>query len=337
MTNAHDLPEAIQWHEGMLLGPQHFQQQSLRHEQLLHYHASLLAPYHWGVRHLKIDPVMLVDGQFRVLELEAILPDGLVVTSVLHEIKDGTIDLEPYRQEAAEEPVTIYLAVPSKRGAGIPVQGELRRFDSVEGNVVADENTGEGELQIPRLRPRLSLFVGPTPPDKFVSLPLAKVTYQDEAYTLAAYSPPLLQVAKNSPIGTLCSNLATRLREKAVQLAETARTPSVASRSPQLMETKNQVKALVSSLPEFETLINSGVAHPFPLYLSLSRLLGSLTSLGSTLLPPVLETYDHNDPLAAFAQAHAAIDRIVAEGFIESFSAYPLAFEAGRFSLRFDS
>jgi type VI secretion system protein ImpJ len=134
----------------------------------------------------------------------------------------------------------------------------------------------------------------------------------------------------------MCSGLATRLREKAVLLAEKARTPSVASRAPQLVDTKNQIRALVSCLPEFEALVNSGVAHPFPLYLSLARLLGSLTSIGSAMLPPVLETYDHNDPLASFIQAHSVMDRIVAEGFIESFSAYPLAFEDGQFGLRFD-
>jgi type VI secretion system protein ImpJ len=336
MSSAHDLPEAIQWHEGMLLGPQHFQQQALRFERLFHYHVSLLAPYCWGVRHLKIDPVLLVEGQFRVLELEAVMPDGLVVTSVLHEIKDGTINLEAYRQEASEAPVAIHLAVPARRGTGAQMQGELRRYDSVEGSVVTDENTGETELRIPRLRPRLSLLVGPTPPEKFVSMPLARVVYQDEAFSLDRYSPPRLQVPATSGIGELCSTLATRLREKAVLLAEKARTPSVSARAPQLVETRSQVRAIVTCLPEFEALVGTGVTHPFMLYLGLTRLLGSLTSLGASLLPPALEPYDHNDPFRSFSQAVGAVDRIIAEGFIESFSAYPLAFDEGRFSVRFD-
>jgi type VI secretion system protein ImpJ len=320
----------------MLLGPQHFQQQSLRFDQLLNYHSSLLAPFNWGVRHHRIDPVKLVDGQFELLEFEAIMPDGLVVTSVLHEIRTPVVDLEPYRREASERPVSIHLAVPARRGSSVRSQGELRRYDSVEGGVVVDENTGEGDLRIPRLRPRLTLLPGPTPPEKYVSLPIARVVF-DESFSLdQSFSPPRLQIPTTSPIGDLCTSLATRLREKAVLLAEKARTPSVAARAPQLLETKGQVSAIVSCLPEFETLVSSGVVHPFPLYVSLCRVLGSLTSLGSTLLPPALEPYDHNDPMASFAQASEAIDRIVSEGFIESFSAYPLAFEKGQFGVSFD-
>ena len=75
MTRANELPAAIQWHEGMLLAPQHFQQLSLRQERLLHYHASHLAPFHYGVIRLRLDNALLLEGTIRVLELEAILPE----------------------------------------------------------------------------------------------------------------------------------------------------------------------------------------------------------------------------------------------------------------------
>ena len=37
--NAYEIPDAIQWHEGLLLTPQHFQQMSARHEALVQYRA----------------------------------------------------------------------------------------------------------------------------------------------------------------------------------------------------------------------------------------------------------------------------------------------------------
>ena len=101
MSTAHDLPEAIQWSEGMLLRPHHFQQATLRQESLLYYHAALIAPFHWGVRHLKIDEVLLVDGGFRVLELEAVMPDGLVVSHPAAEGADLT-DIDGVRVKTAE-------------------------------------------------------------------------------------------------------------------------------------------------------------------------------------------------------------------------------------------
>src|SRR6185503_10016287 len=79
-TTAREVPPPIQWHEGMLLAPQHFQQLSLRHELLVHYHAAQVSPFHWGVRYLEIDPVPLTDGILRVLDLEAVMPDGLAVS-----------------------------------------------------------------------------------------------------------------------------------------------------------------------------------------------------------------------------------------------------------------
>lgn len=82
MTSARDIPEMIQWHEGMLLAPQHFQQQALRHDQFSLYHMAMAAPFHWGLVRLNIDEAALVSGVFRVLEMEAILPDGLVVRVV---------------------------------------------------------------------------------------------------------------------------------------------------------------------------------------------------------------------------------------------------------------
>lgn len=43
MRHADDLPAAVQWHEGMLLAPQHFQVRALRQEELLHWVLELKA------------------------------------------------------------------------------------------------------------------------------------------------------------------------------------------------------------------------------------------------------------------------------------------------------
>src|SRR5712692_2660396 len=73
--NAHDIPDAIQWHEGLLLTPQHFQQLSSRHEALVQYSTSLVAPFCWGVRRFDHHAISLPAGKLRVLELEGVMPD----------------------------------------------------------------------------------------------------------------------------------------------------------------------------------------------------------------------------------------------------------------------
>src|SRR5690606_29497365 len=104
MTRAHAAPDALVWHHGMLLAPQHFQQLSRRHEMLLYYHARTVAPYHWGVRHLEFDRVMLVGGVLRVRELEAILPDGLVVSHAGGPDRaDLQLDLAPFAERLKDQ------------------------------------------------------------------------------------------------------------------------------------------------------------------------------------------------------------------------------------------
>ena len=78
MPSAHDLPPTIQWHEGMLLAPQHFQQLVQRTEKLLTYHLGLGLPYQFGVTRLRYESTQLFTGTLRITELEAVLPLSLI-------------------------------------------------------------------------------------------------------------------------------------------------------------------------------------------------------------------------------------------------------------------
>ncbi|MFH1350711.1 MAG: type VI secretion system baseplate subunit TssK [Pseudomonadota bacterium] len=336
MTSARDLPKAIQWHEGMLLAPQHFQQSFLRQEELLHFHFMAVAPYHWGVRNLKFDPNLLVNGTLRVVDLEAIMPDGLVVFHPSPGTENLEVDLNPHMEEMKQRPVTVYLAVPARKLGLPPMKGDLPRYDSVEGDPVVDENTGEGELAIPRLLPRVSLLVGETPPQKYVSFPLAKVIYANETITLTNYLPPTLSISTKSPIGELCLEIANLVRLKAVFLSEKMMSPSAVMKGPMVLETKYLIQSLVAGLPYFEAILNTNQSHPFLLYLSLCSLVGHVAALGSAMVPPVLDAYDHKELRLNFEQARRYISHMIEEGISVSHTAIPFDFENGLFSLTLD-
>ncbi len=333
--DAHETPEAIQWHEGMLLAPPHFQQFALRQEALLHYHTMAIAPFHWGVRRLKIDPGLLVNGTLRVLALEAVMPDGLVVSLPPDPSSGIELDLVPYVEDLKMGAAMVHLAVPAQRLSGGPVKGELPRYDSVEGDAVPDENTGEGEIRIPRLRPRLSLLVTETPPKKYVSIPLAGVTYQNETFSLTDFIPPSLLVPVQSEIGEICSLIVKRLREKAGFLSEKIRSSASTLEMPLILEMKGLVQSLVSNLPPLEGVLYTGVAHPYALYLALCGVVGHLAALGPSLIPPVLSPYNHNDLRFTFEQIRDFAFRMIDEGILESYTAIPFQFEGGVFSLTF--
>lgn len=331
-TTAREVPPAIQWHEGMLLAPQHFQQLALRQETLLHYHASSIAPFHWGVRHIEIDSVLLVDGVFRIVELEAVMPDGLIVSHSAGEGPDLAVELTPHIEEMHDHPVTVFLAV-AARGRGLELND---RYGSEQSNAVPDENTGEGDLPMQILRPKLHLIVGDDPPPKYIGFPIAELTYANETFSKTRFEPPWLRVAPGTVLYELCNDLATRLREKAAFLAEQVRVPSSSATAPQLLDTKMMVHGLVGELPAFEAVLRTGVSHPFAVYQSLCSVVGHVAAVGRSLVPPVLEAYDHNHLYATFDQIRLAIARMLAEGVNEKYTAFPFAQEGDEFRLQFD-
>ncbi len=338
MDNPHEIPKAIQWHEGMLLSPHHFQQMVLRQDQLLHYHINSMAPFSWGVRRLTINQSLLVAGTLQIVELEAIMPDGTLVVYGNEGDSQGPLqaDLTPFMDEMKQTLATVHLALPAKKHGQNAFKGDLARYDSQEGREIVDENTGENEIQIPRLQPRLTLIVAETPPQKFVSFPLARASYANESFSADEFIPPTLSVSLQSPLGAMCSQIAKRLREKAVFLSYEVLAPSSTSGMPLMLETKTLIQTMVASLPMFEAILNTGKAHPFQLYLGLCQLVGNLAALG-TLVPPVLQPYDHNDPLGSFQQAQQYIFRMIEEGVHEAYMNIPFYFEDEMFGAKFDS
>jgi type VI secretion system protein ImpJ len=333
-----DLPDAIQWHEGMLLAPQHFQQLVLRCDALLHYHTAAISPFHWGVRRWKLDTTLLVHGRFRVLELEAVMPDGLVISLGEEDSQTLELDLTPYTEELRTEPRTIYQTVPSRQSARSSDNGdgELRRYDSVDGDPVNDDVSGSGELRIPRLRPRIRLSLGDVPPAKYVSFPLARVAHRNEMFVRTDFVPPTLLVAPHSPLGELCLSITRRLREKAMYLSEQVAAHGRVMGRDAVQDYKSMIRAIVESLPYTEALIRSGAAHPFQLYLALCTLAGRTAALSSAMLPPDFSPYDHNDPLASFQQPRAFILKMVDENILETYFSVAFQFRDDVFSVRFE-
>lgn len=331
MIPGHQVPDAVQWHEGMLLAPQHFQLASTRSEELLHYHVRAASPFHWGIRRLRLDPVLLSGGTLRVTELEAVMPDGVLV--VHGPGREGTLEAELglYAEEARRAPLTVHLAVPARRREGEPFAGTLARHESYEGREVPDENTGEAALAVPRLRPRASLLVTETPPEKYVSFPLARVTFAGESFGLTDFVPPQLGVSPASALGDECARLARRVREKAVYLCDKVRANASGTRSAAVTEMQLAVQAMIAELPHLEAVLATGVSHPLDAYLSLCSLAGRLGPLG-LVVPPVFRAYDHDDLRGTFAPVLDFCGRML-DAVQETYTATPFHFADGGFNL----
>jgi type VI secretion system protein ImpJ len=301
------IPDLIQWHEGLLLTPQHFQQLSSRVESLIQALPAWYVPFHWGVRSFEYDSTDFTAGVLTVRTLDAVMPDGLHV-SVAGRKDELQLDMRPLAGTLRHGPTLVHLAIPLANGHA---QATMDRFTSYESDPIVDENTGEGGVAIPRLKPQLSLIAAAQPPARFTSFPLLEVRCEGETFLATPFTPPTLHVTLSSPLGRKCAELSERLRMKAMELAERA---ILAPQSPFAAEARSQLQALVSALPAFEAVLRTEAAHPCALYVEACRLAGEVAVLGRGLLPPVFSPYVHNDPRRSFEQVMQFITQAVDEG-----------------------
>ena len=307
MTKAPVIPE-IQWHEGMLLSPQHFQQMELRNQQILAYHLRRLSPFYWGIHHLKLDPIVLGVGMFRLLEIDAVMPDGLIIYRHSDSDFPLELDLTPLKEDLSKGEMTVYLAVPERTTSSSPVIGEWPRYISVESEEILDENTPDNVIRIPRLLPKITLLIGSIPPARYEYIPLARVLYQDEAYILTPFIPPCFFVHQSSPLGDRCASLAMKMREKSSYLAEKFQKQAG---SEFLRETTELLRPLAESLPLLEAIVTTGKTHPYDLYLTLNAIAGRLATIRLNQLVPSFPAYHHNDILNTFNPLLDWMDRII--------------------------
>lgn len=301
MTIQLPLVPAIQWYEGMLLSPQHFQQLELRWQQILTHHISHLSSYHWGILSLKFDPVTLPTGILRILELKALMPDGLLIEFMAKPNGPQVeFDLTPHkdllRHPRSSHSGTIHLCVPDYTLGSSPVVGEWPRFDSVEGGEIPDENVHDNVIQIPRLFPKISLHIGEAAPSRFISFPIARVGIQEDTYTLSSFMPACFNVSQLSSLGEKVGQLMRKFREKAAYLSEKWQT---LIGTPLLSEASAQLRPLVQSLPLMEPLILSGKSHPSQIHGAMCQISGMLSVLRLGQIPPLFQPYNHNDILGS--------------------------------------
>jgi len=312
-TKPLDLPELIEWHEGMLLTPQHFQQFAARSELLAQFMFTQCGAFRWGVIELKIDQAALSGGILRVLNLEAVMRDGLLVLGGSERGAKLEFDL----QKAEGNPVRICLAVP--REPGLYNRSDYSRYEAFvrQDELTSDYVSDADPATIPRIRPRLRLDTGRSSLGGMTILPLIEFDAQGTVFRQTDYIAPLLTVKSGSPLANLCARVRRAVREMATELA--------AKLSPNARKSDlagiYQLQWLVSGLPLFEALLESEQAHPYHLYQALCSIAGNVAFLSNARVPPIFPVYDHDDLLASFQNVIGFIQLALSEGLIESWIA----------------
>lgn len=298
----------IQWHDGMALLPQHFQQMELRWSQVLAHHIHLASTNHWGVQGLVFDEVTLPDGLLRLLEAELVMPDGLIFHYSAREgnAPPAEVDLSAHKPLSSREEISIQIALPARLEGISPLRAASPRFRPLEGVTATDDNTDDNPVEIPRLVPCFQLTVGQHLPPHHVGFPLAKIYFVDGAFKRGDYTPPCFFIEETSHLWTKCRTTTRLVREKALALSEKWQNQMGTSL---LRETAEMLKPLVTVLPPLEALIGSQHVGPFELYQTFLDAAGVIAQLDLANVPPRFQRYDHNDIDACLLPVLAYIEQ----------------------------
>src|SRR5687767_6403852 len=115
--------ERIVWDEGMLLTPQHFQQQDRFVQAELRRRSAMLLPRHWGIATLQIDPEALRTGEVRIDAAAGMFPNGFVFDAPRPDPLPAPRRFADLFDPKAGE-LAVHLAMPSLRSGGVAISDD---------------------------------------------------------------------------------------------------------------------------------------------------------------------------------------------------------------------
>lgn len=319
----------VLWGEGLFLRPQHFQRQDAYHEWRLAQISRTIHPYAWGVRNLKIDSDALAVGQLRLLELQAVLPDGELINAPSEDPLPAALALDAVVGTQAD--VVIYLALPALRPHGSNAASgaattstaptESHHLASTHSDVryehaseqASDWFTQAAPADITLLR-KTAHLISQTQADQYpASLPLLRIKRNTTgAFELdARFIAPSVSLQSSPMLHLMLRRLMDVMQAKVDALYGMHREPSkniIEFRSGDvasfwLLHTASSAYASLSHL-----LKNPGL-HPERLYQELLRLAGALMTFSKHFTLTDLPPYDHGAPGPCFLQ----LDHIIRE------------------------
>ncbi|QRX83117.1 type VI secretion system baseplate subunit TssK [Glaciimonas sp. PAMC28666] len=302
------------WQEGVILTPQHFQQQALWaqfNERLL---ISLTVAESWGVVQVQVDEETLAAGRLKLNALKLRMPDNTVIDTAMADV------LPPGRDVARDLPAALQSAIVYAALPLLNADGANCRFDEEKlprprryfrEYVKVPDLFGEGveEISVERHAVHL-LFDFETHADDMVC-PVARIMRNTggQFEVDKAYVPPCLVLAAHPRHIERMTRLDDILRGKSLALSTRRR-----ERVDQIAEFGIADVSLFWLLhcinthwPDLSFLVSHPNQPPEKLYAVLSRLAGALMTFSTDTTLSTLPAYIHSEQDLVFGKLEASI------------------------------
>ncbi|MGE5451683.1 MAG: type VI secretion system baseplate subunit TssK [Acidobacteriota bacterium] len=296
----------VLWGEGLFLRPQHFQHQDAYHEWRLAQMARSLHPYAWGIRSLKVDPDALQTGLLRLLEVQAILPDGELYNAPSEDDLPPPVALDTLGDGAhSQGDLVFHLALAPLRSSGTNMAATREAADTAvryfqHAIQASDGFTQAAPSEVVVLRKSARLLADTEPRGHLITLPVVKIkrTSTGGHELDARFVPPCLNIQASPSVVVQLRRLLDVLQAKVDALYGMHREPSkniIEFRSGDvasfwLLHTASTAFAGLSHLARHPGL------HPERLFEKLLEVAGSLMTFSKTYTLADLPTYDHLNP-----------------------------------------
>ena len=131
---------------------------------------------------------------------------------------------------------------------------------------------------------------------------------EKESYAIAEYTPPILSINMDYPLGKKITDLLSLLRQNASLIQRKMNSKISFDYFNKL---KQGLAAIMPGLLGAEAILYSDMKHPFLIYKELVSMLASITPLNFTEMIPVPPKYDHLDINFTFDKIISYIDDFI--------------------------
>ena len=307
------------WEEGILLSPQHFQQQNRFEENIVSSLVKMGGGFQWGIFSSMLDEKALELGALKLDILQLCMPDGTFVDAYSSDTYISARDLQDIPMEKSQ--TLVYLGLPrwqnntSNLADTDDVPGSPKRF-AKRFKVVSDIFSGE-ETELAVEQYNLQLRFEFESNENYVLCPITRLIRNERGQFVfdANYIPPLLSIEAsnwlvdylkrlNGLVLSRIDSLSSRRRARGTDLVDFSVSDSILFWF---------LHGLNSIFPELEHLHKHPNHHPEDLYRLLVRLLGMLYTFRVDSSVTDIDDYDHYDLYGTFSRLENKIRNLLDE------------------------
>lgn len=304
----------VVWSEGLLLSPQHLQQNDRALRHLVSQRFRMAGGFDWGLTRLTIDVEAIRNGRVVLTSAAGVLPDGTPFA-----LPDDD-PLPPQRTieghfDPKQDAITLHLGLPSasasraQLGENVTPGAPGPRFaaDTAE---LPDDNNAQNARPVELQRRNFQVLFPDDAIGEHDALPIAELVRTPEGpYALRDnYVPPCLSIGASEALLRQIRVLNEMLIGKSSSLGDQRRQRGgIADFSSQDTANAMLLYTVDARIPALSHALLHRGASPEDVYLELMELAGQLCAFSDKLHPRDLPTYDHRALTSTFGKLETSL------------------------------